>query len=61
MNRRTPKKELHVRIDPDVYEKLRQITFYEQRTFSEVVNRLLAEYIEERAVDEPDYIIPRVL
>jgi predicted CopG family antitoxin len=61
MSERINKKDLHIRIDPEVYEKLRQITFYEQRTYSELVNRLLIEYIEEKATDEPDFAIPRVL
>jgi hypothetical protein len=52
------KKELHVRVDPVVYEKLRHITFYQRQTLTEVVNRLLVEYLEEQALEEPDYVSP---
>ncbi len=61
MCERIAKKDLHIRIDPEVYEKLRQIIFYEQRTYSEVVNRLLIKYIEEKADNEPDLVIPKIL
>lgn len=56
-----PKKDLHVRIDPEVYTKLRHITFYERQTLSSVVNRLLIEYIEEKAIEDPEIISPPVL
>lgn len=55
------KKDLHVRVDPEVYTKLRHITFYERQTLSEVVNRLLIEYVEEKAIDEPELNFPPVL
>ncbi|HEX7714630.1 MAG TPA: hypothetical protein VF531_11485 [Bacillota bacterium] len=61
MTERTVKKELHVRVDPELYEKLRQITFYERQTFSGVVNRLLIEYVEEKAIEEPEIVAPPVL
>ncbi|HOJ77921.1 MAG TPA: hypothetical protein PLZ08_07890 [Bacillota bacterium] len=55
------KKNLHVRIDQDVYEKLRHISFYEQQSLSEVVNRLLIEYVEEKAIEEPEIVCPPIL
>lgn len=61
MTERTVKKELHVRVDPELYEKLRQITFYERQTLSGVINRLLIEYVEEKAIEEPEIVAPPVL
>lgn len=61
MNNRINKKDLHVRVDPDLYEKLRHISFYEQQTMTEVVNRLLMEFVEEKAIDEPEIAVPPVL
>ncbi len=55
------KKDLHVRIDSELYEKLRQISFYERRTLTEVITRLVAEYVEEKAIDEIDLTAPMVL
>lgn len=55
------KKDLHVRIDPEVYDKLRHITFYERQTVTEVVNRLLIEYLEEKAIDETEFVSPPLL
>lgn len=55
------KKDLHVRVDPEVYNKLRLITFYQRQTLTEVVNRLLIEYLEEKAIEEPDFISPPLL
>jgi len=55
------KKDLHVRINTELYEKLRQISFYEQRTLTEVISRLIAEYVEEKAIDELDLATPMVL
>jgi hypothetical protein len=52
------KKELHVRVDPEIYEKLRHITFYHRQTLTEVVNRLLVEYLEEKALEEPEFVSP---
>jgi predicted HicB family RNase H-like nuclease len=60
MKERT-RKELHVRVDPEVYAKLRQITFYQRQSVNEVVNRLLVEYLEEKALEEPDFVSPPVL
>lgn len=56
-----PKKDLHVRVDPEVYDKLKHITFYERETLSNVVNRLLIEYLEERALEEPELVAPPLL
>jgi hypothetical protein len=55
------KKNLHVRIEEDVYEKLRHVTFYERNTISEVIRRLIAEYLEEKATDEPNFVAPHRL
>lgn len=55
------KKDLHVRINIDLYEKLRQISFYERRTITEVISRLIAEYVEEKAIDELDLTMPMLL
>jgi predicted HicB family RNase H-like nuclease len=55
------KKELHVRVDPEVYEKLRHITFYQRQSVTEVVNRLLVEYLEEKALEEPEFVTPPLL
>jgi len=56
-----PKKDLHVRVDPEVYNKLRLLTFYERQTVSTVVNRLLIEYLEERAIEEQEIVSPPLL
>ncbi|HYH03996.1 MAG TPA: hypothetical protein VEC37_12910 [Bacillota bacterium] len=55
------KKDLHIRVDPEVYDKLRLLTFYQRQTVTEVVNRLLIEYLEEKAIDEPDFVSPPLL
>lgn len=55
------KKNLHVRIDEDIYEKLRHLTFYERSSISEVVRRLIVEYLEEKAIDEPSFVAPHRL
>lgn len=55
------KKDLHVRIDSEVYDKLKHITFYERETLSSVVNRVLIEYLEEKALEEPELVAPPVL
>ncbi len=55
------KKSLHVRINIELYEKLRQISFYEHRTLTEVISRLINEYVEEKAVEELDLTTPIVL
>ncbi|HEY8345219.1 MAG TPA: ribbon-helix-helix protein, CopG family [Bacillota bacterium] len=55
------KKNLHVRIEEEIYEKLRHVTFYERRTISEVVRRLITEYLEEKAMEEPDFVAPHRL
>lgn len=61
MMERTAKKDLHVRVDPELYEKLRQISFYERQSFSGIINRLLIEYVEEKALEEPEIAAPPVL
>lgn len=55
------KKNLHVLVDRKVYEKLRHVTFYERNTISEVVRRLIVEYLEEKALSEPDFVAPHRL
>lgn len=61
MKEASRKKDLHVRINIELYEKLRQISFYERRTITEVISRLIAEYVEEKAIDEIDLSAPMVL
>ncbi|MGE5606619.1 MAG: hypothetical protein ACM3YE_13130 [Bacteroidota bacterium] len=61
MKEASGKKDLHVRINIELYEKLRQISFYEHRTITEVISRLIAEYVEEKAIDEIDLTTPMVL
>ena len=61
MKEASEKKDLHVRINIELYEKLRQISFYERRTLTEVISRLIAEYVEEKAIDELDLTTPMVL
>lgn len=58
---RRVKKELHIRLEPELYEKIRHISFYERQSMTELVNRLLREYVEERAIDEPEIVVPLVL
>lgn len=55
------KKDLHVRINVELYEKLRQISFYERRSLTEVISRLIAEYVEEKAIEEIDLSTPMIL
>ncbi len=57
----TPKKDLHIRIHPEVYTKLKQFAFYERQTLSEIVNRSLIEFLEEKAIDEPEFVSPPIL
>lgn len=61
MKETSGKKDLHVRISLDLYEKLRQISFYEHRTITEVISRLIAEYVEEKAIEESDLTVPMLL
>jgi predicted DNA-binding protein len=61
MKETSKKKDLHVRINIELYEKLRQISFYERRTLTEVISRLIAEYVEEKAIDELDLTAPMIL
>jgi cell wall assembly regulator SMI1 len=63
MEQSSNKKELHVRIDPELYQKFRHIVFYERNSMTEVVARLIAEYVEEKALDEAagDLAAPMVL
>lgn len=58
MKEKTVKKDLHVRINIELYEKLRQISFYERRTLTEVISRLISEYVEEKAIEELDLTMP---
>ncbi len=51
-------KRLHVRIEEDTYEKLRHLTFYERSSISEVVRRLIVEYLEEKAIEGPNFVFP---
>lgn len=45
----------------DTYEKLRHVSFYERKTVSEILRRLVIEYLDEKALaDEPCYL-PRQL
>lgn len=55
------KRSLHAMIDTEVYEKLRHVCFYERTTMAEVIRRLLAEYLEEKALDELDCVSPQRL
>lgn len=55
------KKDLHIRINPEVYTKLKQVAFYERQTLSEIVNRSLIEFLEEKALDEPEFVSPPIL
>lgn len=61
MREATRKKDLHVRISIELYEKLRQISFYERRSLTEVISRLIAEYVEEKAIEELDLSTPMIL
>jgi predicted CopG family antitoxin len=54
-------KEIHIRIDTETYDKLRHITFYERKTLSEILRRLIIEYLEEKAIDESEFVFPRRL
>ncbi|NLM37594.1 MAG: ribbon-helix-helix protein, CopG family [Firmicutes bacterium] len=47
-----------MRIEEETYEKLRHLTFYERSSISEVVRRLIREYLEEKALEEPDFAAP---
>lgn len=61
MRETSGKKDLHVRISIELYEKLRQISFYERRSLTEVISRLIAEYVEEKAIEEIDLSTPMIL
>lgn len=54
-------REIHIRVDEDTFRKLRHITFYERVTLSDVLRRLIIEYLEEKAIDEPEFIFPHNL
>lgn len=54
-------REIHIRLDTDSYDKLRHITFYERVTLSEILRRLITEYLEEKALDEPEFLAPHQL
>ena len=51
-------REIHIRIDTATYDKLRHITFYERVTLSEIIRRLISEYLEEKALEEPEFVTP---
>ena len=55
------KHSFHVMLDAEIYEKLRHVCFYERMSLAEVIRRLLIEYLEEKALDEPDICAPRRL
>ncbi len=55
------KHSLHVMLDLEIYEKLRHLCFYERTSLAEVIRRLLLEYLEEKALEEPEVCAPRVL
>ena len=55
------KHSLHVMLDMEIYEKLRHLCFYERISLAEVIRRLLLEYLEEKALEEPEVCAPRVL
>ncbi len=63
MNKKMLKKDLHIRINPELYEKFRHITFYERNSMTAVIERLITEYVEEKAIDEAldDLAVPVVL
>jgi len=48
-------------LDLEIYEKLRHLCFYERTSLAEVIRRLLLEYLEEKALEEPEVCAPRVL
>lgn len=54
-------REIHIRVEEETYHKLRHITFYERVTLSEILRRLIIEYLEEKALDEPDFVFPHNL
>ena len=54
-------REIHIRLDAETYDKLRHITFYERVTLSEILRRLISEYLEEKALDELELIVPHQL
>ncbi|HEX2952666.1 MAG TPA: ribbon-helix-helix protein, CopG family [Bacillota bacterium] len=54
-------REIHIRLDAESYDKLRHITFYERVTLSEILRRLINEYLEEKALEEQDYVTPHQL
>ena len=61
MSKLDNRKDLHVRLEGELYEKIRQISFYNQQSMSALVNRLLNEYVEEYALEEPEIAAPPVL
>lgn len=54
-------REIHIRIDAVTYDKLRHITFYERVTLSEVIRRLIIQYLAEKALEEPEFVAPHQL
>ncbi|MGI5852791.1 MAG: hypothetical protein ACOX8I_00545 [Bacillota bacterium] len=49
------------RMPSDVYEKLRHVSFYERQPVAHILRRLVIEYLEEKALEEPDFFIPHDL
>lgn len=49
------------RLPADVYEKLRHVSFYERQPVAHILRRLVIEYLEEKALEEPDFFIPHDL
>lgn len=45
----------------DTYEKLRHVSFYERKPVSEILRRLVIEYLEEKAIHEEACYLPRQL
>jgi len=61
MNKKENRKNLHVRLDSELYEKIRQISFYQQQSMTYIINRLINEYVEEYALEEPELTSPPIL
>ncbi|MGE5558853.1 MAG: ribbon-helix-helix protein, CopG family [Bacillota bacterium] len=53
--------ELHVIVPWEQYEKLRHLAFYEHTSISEILRRLIDEHLDEKALEEPEFSIPRLL
>ena len=53
--------ELHINIPVEQYEKLRHLAFYEHTSISEILRRLINEYLEERESEEAEFCLPHLL